>query len=305
MLDLQEDDHFSTKSYDEALAYAEKSTDYEKAQLLFRDLKITDNGELTLQGNPFKISESGFMNLCSTLKIPWGYAKMVPTDQLIFDVNRLSKERELDRLDTYFKPESETIIDMNDNSRLTNISNFAFINKIKEGSRFMFTNHWLKMEIIPENGLEVASVGDIHKIGSSIMHFPTCSSVTQAFMELWTLRCTNGAIAPRSIGREKLNLKSRNDVNTLLEAFIEKVKKMVLSKEELENAFKYLDENMIEFAALKKIDKFIPKQSKTKRKSTPFDMPGMFEYPSQFEPGRGKGKRKQRQIDLFSEIGDI
>ena len=57
--------------------------------------------------------------------------------------------------------------------------------------------------------------------------------------------------------------------------------------------------------ALKKIDKFIPKQSKTKRKSTPFDMPGMFEYPSQFEPGRGKGKRKQRQIDLFSEIGGI
>jgi hypothetical protein len=65
--------------------------------------------------------------------------------------------------------------------------------------------------------------------------------------------CKNGAIAPRNFLREKLNIKSSSDADILIRNFIEKIGKVSLGKEMLEERFNALHDTTFSLKEMKKL----------------------------------------------------
>ena len=226
----------------EAIDSSEKDFSYEMVPLLRKDFQLTPEGELLIQNNKFMISEGGIRNLCSMLRIPDPFAERIPTDLFIANVNRLLKEKPDNRVNAYFSVPENILVDTNEKVNFQPIPIKRLLSQLDQNNiiRVFFENHFAKIETIPSTGLQVEVKGDIHSIGNTIFHYPTCKSVPQGYINIMTLACTNGAIAPRSFLREKLNIKSLSDADNLIMKFIEKICKIALGKDKLEQEFKRL-----------------------------------------------------------------
>lgn len=239
----------------QAIKLAETDYSFESIPLQRKDFNIQPTGEFMIQGTQFPISEGGIRNICSMLKIPDPFAERIPTDLFIANVNRLLKEKPENRVNAYFSPGENILIDTNEKVNLQPISTSRLLTQLddKNEIRVFFENHFAKVETVPTTGLQIQVKGEIHSIGNTIFHYPTCKSVPQGYLTMMTLVCKNGAIAPRNFLREKLNIKSSSDADILIRNFMEKIGKVSLGKELLEERFKALHDTSFSLKEMKKL----------------------------------------------------
>jgi hypothetical protein len=238
-----------------AIELAEKDFSFNSVPLQRKDFLIEPTGEFMIQGTQFPISEGGIRNICSMLKIPDPFAERIPTDLFIANVNRLLKEKPENRVNAYFSPEENILIDTNEKVNLQPIPTSRLLTQLEDSNeiRVFFENHFAKVETVPTSGLQVEVKGEIHSIGNTIFHYPTCKSVPQGYLTMMTMICKNGAIAPRNFLREKLNIKSSSDADLLIRNFIEKIGKVSMGKELLEERFKSLHNTTFSLKEMKKL----------------------------------------------------
>jgi hypothetical protein len=253
MVELKEDVSFSSTNFSESLAFLEKRTNFVKVRTNFGSINIEDKA-VRIGETRQQISETGMENLCSAFRIPWEYAEYIEDHQLKLDFEKLSKRRHSETLDIYMDPETGIIVDANTNTHYQNIPNHILAAKIPSVKRIKFTNHLLKIESVPDGSMEVQNVGDIHKIGTVNVHFSTVASMSYWQYLVYTLRCTNGAILPRSIGREKINLKSKNVPDEIIRRSMEK-QVFLENPGFITEAFHELETTKIEFLELSKLVK--------------------------------------------------
>lgn len=239
----------------EAVKLAETEFSYQSMPLQRKDFSIQPTGEFMIQGIQFPISKGGIRNICSMLKIPDPFAERIPTDLFIANVNRLLKEKPENRVNAYFSPDENILIDTNERVNLQAISTSRLLTQLDDTSeiRVFFENHFAKIETVPTTGLQVEVKGQIHSIGNTIFHYPTCKSVPQGYLTMMTMVCKNGAIAPRNFLREKLNIKSSSDADILIRNFMEKIGKVSLGKEMLEERFNALHDTTFSLKEMKKL----------------------------------------------------
>ena len=238
-----------------AIELAEKDFSYDLIPLQRKDFNIEPSGEFMIQGTQFPISEGGIRNVCSMLRIPDPFAERIPTDLFIANVNRLLKEKPENRVNAYFLKEENILIDTNEKVNLQPISSSRLLTQLDETNeiRVFFENHFAKIETVPTTGLQIEVKGEIHSIGNTIFHYPTCKSVPQGYLTMMTMICKNGAIAPRNFLREKLNIKSSSDADLLIRNFMDKIGKVSMGKEMLEERFKVLHDTTFSLKEMKKL----------------------------------------------------
>jgi hypothetical protein len=242
-----------TRSLNEALELAEGEFKFTRFPLKLRDFHINDDGQLSIQGNDCQVTRGGIQNLCSTLKIPDPFANRIPTDLFVHNVNRLAQYYMDVDVNAYFNSREE-LVDVNKHINLKDVDSSKLLSQLDPESkiRVMFENHFMKIEVVPQDAL--VNVGD-HTLGNAILHYPTAKSITQAFLLMFTLVCTNGAILPRQLGgRRKLNLKSTNDADLLVANFMKEINSTKADIEE----FKVLVESMSqEYFELKELNRIV------------------------------------------------
>lgn len=244
MIPYQDDKMERAEDYKQALVLATEQFDFDMVPLYRKDFKISPEGKFNIQSQTYPISRGGIQNLCSMLKIPDPFANRIPTDLFIKNVNRLLDEKPDNRVNAYFRKDDTTIIDINERVNFQNIPTHKLISSLPEDGmhRVMFENHMVKAEAFSDEGLDIEVEGEKHRTGHVIFHYPTARQVPQGYISLWTLICSNGAMAPRAFMREKLNIKSSSDQDILLSKFIERITKISVSKELLEERFKLMHE---------------------------------------------------------------
>jgi len=237
------------ESFDELEKAIEASNSnflFERVPLLRKHFAITPEGQLTIQEKPFKITKGGIENLCSMLRIPDPFAHRIPTELFIYNVNKLLMEKADNRVQAFFSTNGEgpIIVDINEKMNLQVIPTSKILTRLPKNNKhqIMFENHLVKIQTTDLEGGIISVEGHDHCSGHTIQHYPTCKSMSQAYLSILTLVCSNGMIAPRQFMREKLNIKSSSDADLLVSRFIERITKISLNRELLEERFKLLNE---------------------------------------------------------------
>lgn len=255
MIPYKENKALRVVGLDEAIKSSESDFSFSSVPLQRKDFEITPTGDFLIQKNKFPISKGGIRNLCSMLRIPDPFAERIPTDLFISNVNRLLKEKSENRVNAFFSKDENILIDTNERVNLQSIPTSRLLTQLdpQNNIRVFFENHFAKIETVPQDGLQVEVKGEIHSIGNTIFHYPTCKSVPQGYLTMLTMVCKNGAIAPRNFLREKLNVKSSSDADILIRNFIDKIGKVSLGKELLEERFNTLHNTSFSIKELKKL----------------------------------------------------
>lgn len=257
MIPFEKDVFLSTKNLDEAIEAAESQFKYSDISLKGKEIQIV-NDCFVIADVPAKISKSGIMNVCDALRIPDPFAERIPDDLFIHNVNRLFKEKK-DVPARIFFDESETIVDINFKSNVP-VTSGDMLRGLKtrlketggEHARFEFQNHKLVIEhrlMSPE--VIQPRVGDLQSLGFMIQHYPTAKSISIGNLMMWTLRCTNGALMPAALGREKLVNKENRKTETILNSFLEGVLALGGDIEHLKRVFESLYSQTCSFKLIK------------------------------------------------------
>lgn len=243
MISYADDTIFSCRNKDDAISFAKELGSFEKILVKSKEISIKENGDLLIQNIKFQPTRGGIENICSTLKIPDPFAEYIPTDLFITNVNRLLN-KDPEQIFNVFFDKKEQLIDMNNRINFTQIPTLNILERLKfEQMRVMFDNHFTKIELVPDIKKDIKDkVGDLHAAGYTILHYPTSKSITQALYSIWTLVCTNGAILPRELFREKLNLKNVLNVEEILSRFTQKIDENTLDQSKIKISIDRLKE---------------------------------------------------------------
>ena len=79
-----------TNDVNEALLFTE-NLKIEAEPSLIRNLTMNDDGTITYNGEPKKITKYGFESFCRKLGIPTAFARKIPGDLLLNNIRRLSE----------------------------------------------------------------------------------------------------------------------------------------------------------------------------------------------------------------------
>lgn len=234
------DDSASTLNFDEAIELSKQKFSFQSVRTSADSMNIQNN-RLTVQGTEFDVTQGGIINLCNALKIPDPFAERIPDDLFITNVNRLLKEKGSQLMDLYFN-KKEVLIDMNFKTDFEAISNQTLLEAVKSFipedifTRFMFENHRLKIEVATQNNsFDIAKRGEIHNAGYAIQHYPTNKSVSLGNLLLMRTSCTNSAIFPNELFREKLVNKVTKKISEVIKSFLDKLKQFPLTNTVIED----------------------------------------------------------------------
>ncbi|KKW10754.1 MAG: hypothetical protein UY48_C0031G0008 [Candidatus Gottesmanbacteria bacterium GW2011_GWB1_49_7] len=176
---------------------------------------LTDDGLISVGSDQFHITRTGFMGLCSTLRIPNPFARRIPFDLLQFNVQRLSRQQQ-----------ELSIFRVTSNGHLSNICK----PRIAEGalpvvqtidmlvekcqlrlSRAEISEVGAVLDFLhPDSpNIEHPKVGDITDFGWRILISECGAYRTVGKFMATVLRCTNGLVAPRYFGTIKARLRGK------------------------------------------------------------------------------------------------
>jgi hypothetical protein len=197
-----QEDVAETKDFKEAIEWAEnrkKNIIPKPAQ----NVKVSEKGEIVLEGEAITTTEWAFVNFCRLLGIPKPFAYAIPDDLLLTITHRLATI-DPDRYMKFHRTEKGIIgvtsdrydpVDVKDcliqiaatNDEMKELE-LQGINLSDRGIDVKYLNNELP-NLEPE-------VGDITKIGYSVKDSDTGSVDLQARAYLYTLQCENGAVLP-------------------------------------------------------------------------------------------------------------
>jgi len=198
-----------TNDVNEAMLFTE-NLKVEAEPSLIKNVTVHDDGTVTYNGEPKKITRYGFESFCRKLGIPTSFARKIPEDLLLENIRRLSAS----------KPDDEIVILKRENGDIAGVgkapyrepsytevlSTFAdkeYLKYINLGEAFLTIGFWFDNKPIPLTPDDILHVGTY--VYSSILQ--ACK--VHAYSGLYRNSCENSFVMPY-FGKVKANYKNED-----------------------------------------------------------------------------------------------
>jgi hypothetical protein len=244
----------TASTLEEALAACESIFRYARAEIELGRIFLDDELRLSFNGVSYHLTEKAFDDLCTLLSIPVKFAKGIPTDLVEKIVNRL---RDLHQETVVVIHRDEVVVGILSPQKwlrsrakihrpcympVTNLQVLQMIEKVwkNRAIQIIISDSGLKVNSIsPELSVE-PKVGDITKLGLTIISSETGGPMPQAKGYALRLICQNGATLPEDFGILRFSTDWRVSMDRRLEAFAEGLRNFALELERIHKAYQEL-----------------------------------------------------------------
>lgn len=172
-------------------------------------IRLTDDGNITYNGNQGKMSLEGFRNMVVQLyKIPDPFAKRIPLDALQYNIERLGKEINFP-IQFVFREDGLIINAVKDELKAIDSAPLIHLFHDHEVKKVLYSDYGVQVQTInPSFGEKFEpKVGDITGVGVNFNNSETGFWNPQAEILVWQLACSNGAIMSKRFGQVKVRIK--------------------------------------------------------------------------------------------------
>ena len=225
---------------------------YQSQMVETKDISISDNGLLIVEGAETPLLQTAFVDLCKRLRIPDPFASNIPWDLLQLNINTLAIARE-----------KGVQLFLRDDGVIANVATETFIpiphdkflDSLQEGApeitRGFISDTGLQIDIVSPkyNSKEMfkdltVKKGDVVRSGLSFMNSTSGYHFTKAMLFLWRLICTNGMVLPTKIGSAKMRTKPTRDVDISVNNFLHQVAQLMMNSKSVENRLKDMNRHI-------------------------------------------------------------
>ena len=230
MIPFKSDLSFNTNKSEDFLDFVNaKESKLNREMFDLSQLMVDDIGNIKLNNETKEISRTGLKNLCSFLGIPNPFAKKIPTDLLIHNINRLTRERlEKDRrtaFSAFFNSENH-IVDIHDKdnhdiSLEQFFGTYSNLNDDEHKIKFSFQNNEFSAKFFLNNDQsKITLANHEHLLGTTLDGSLTGRFSPDVSMGLYTLVCSNGlTVLDRNFLDSSIEISLKYDIKNIIENF--------------------------------------------------------------------------------------
>ncbi len=251
-LEFAQDRSVDTVDFDELLELGRGQFSYESQPVKTGQIRVTDSGQIVVDGQERQMLKGAFIGLCRRLRIPDPFAKHIPWDLLQHTLCELSKS---DNKDVQLFIRDDGVVVNVAPGNFVPVPHEAFLDSFRKGmpeiTRGSITDAGLQIDVVnPLFGdakfrdIKV-KVGDIMKTGLSLHNSTAGYHFTKAMLFLWRLQCTNGILLPAKIGFAKLRAKPGREISVSLNNFLHQVSGLIVDAKKIGNRLRKLNRLLV------------------------------------------------------------
>lgn len=201
-------------------------------------VSLGNDGLINYGDSKSKMSLQGFRNMMVKLyRIPDPFATRIPLDLLQYNIKELGNE--LDFNMTFVFNDQGLLINAVKEELLV-LPSMPLLETFKDYKvkSILYSDIALNIQALNPNFTKSAEprVGDITQVGLNFTNSETGFSYPKAENLLWTLKCSNGAIAPRRFGLVKLKIKNADSsIESMTRTFSRRLGELLLDGESMVN----------------------------------------------------------------------
>jgi len=251
-LGFAQDRSIDTVDFDELFELGQEQFSYESHPVKTGQIRITDSGQIIVDGQERQMLKGAFIGLCRRLRIPDPFAKHIPWDLLQHTLCELSKSSNKD-VQLFIRNDGVVVNVAQGN--FVPVPHEAFLDLFREGmpeiTRGSITDVGLQIDVVDPlfgdakfSDIKV-KVGDVVKTGLSFHNSTAGYHFTKALLFLWRLQCTNGMLLPAKIGFAKLRAKSGREISVSLDNFLHQVSELMVDAKKVGSQLRRLNRLLV------------------------------------------------------------
>ena len=241
---LAREKEVSIKNIEEALSLVNSDFLVEKYGADLKEVEMSEDGQISSGGISYPITDWAFESLCSLLRIPKEFARRIPVELFLENLNRLKVEH------------NQRIVILVSRNIIINVVPHPYIfaenrDILKHLDEIMgqlnlelheirLSDRGMDISFLKE-GVEVEPVpGDITRFGINVLNSETGFRGAKACFWLLRLVCTNGATLTNNWGKVNWSYDQRISYERSLYNFFEGISKLQVEFSQFSSFYKHL-----------------------------------------------------------------
>jgi hypothetical protein len=241
---------YKTPSLEDSIHFCAKYFAYTQQEVSIAKISMEDAFVLTVDGQPFSVTEKAVSDLCSILDIPFAFALSIPTDLIALIVRRL-KTFHTQSVLMIAREDEDTIVSLVDPMKgaetregvrtkkkphylpIPNLALLRMLQKVWNSedvdTRVILTDHGVQVEYLHNAAPFTIEpvVGDVTRVGVAITNSETGGPLPVAKGYTLRLRCTNGATVATDTKLSRFSNDWRCSVSWRFEKFAEGLRSLM------------------------------------------------------------------------------